>query len=94
MMDPGTSVCDYRDQVYRTVKGKPILLANLLSSKCLEPMKIGYEAFLVTFANAVIVDYDKNRKSIHVTDPNGTDLTFSIENRRVREGWFPENMNR
>jgi len=72
------------------------MLVNLLSAKCIETMEIAYKTFLVTFANAVNVDYDKIRKTglqivaslnrrrlIHITDPNGTNLSFSIENRRV-----------
>jgi len=94
--DLGIAVCSYWDQVYESVKAKPLMLVNLLSAKCIETMEIAYKTFLVTFANAVNVDYDKVRKtglnivaslnrrrSIHITDPNGTDLSFSIENRRV-----------
>jgi leucyl aminopeptidase (aminopeptidase T) len=92
----GEAVCSYWDRVDESLKGKPLLLLNLLSAKCLKPMKIAYGTFLATFANAVNVNYDKlretglnivaglnGRKMIHVTDPNGTDLSFSIENRRV-----------
>ncbi len=92
----GEAVCSYWDRVEESIKAKPLLLMNLLSAKCLKTMKIAYKKFLVTFANAVNVDYNRVRKTglniaaslngrklIHVTDPNGTDLSFSIENRRV-----------
>jgi leucyl aminopeptidase (aminopeptidase T) len=82
--------------VDESLKAKPLLLLNLLSAKCLKPMRIAYGTFLATFANAVNVNYDKlretglniaaglnGRKMIHITDLNGTDLSFSIENRRV-----------
>jgi leucyl aminopeptidase (aminopeptidase T) len=94
--DLGTGVCSYWDRVYETVKGKPLLAVNLLSAKCVETMGIEYETFLETFVKAVSVDYDRVRKtglnivasldgrnSIHIADPNGTDLVFDIENRRV-----------
>jgi leucyl aminopeptidase (aminopeptidase T) len=92
----GKAVCSYWDQVYETVKAKPLMLVNLLSKKCIEAMGIEYETFLEVFAKAVNVDYGRVRKiglnvvavldrknSIHITDPNGTDLAFDIENRRV-----------
>jgi leucyl aminopeptidase (aminopeptidase T) len=59
-------------------------------------MDMSYEKFLITFANAVNVDYDKakqagsaileslhKRELIKITTPDGTDLTFSIKGRRV-----------
>lgn len=92
----GTDVCAYWDQVYDIAKAKPLLLINMLSARCLETIRIEYEKSLVTSANAVAVDYGEVRKIgsniatrldrkklIHITDPNGTDLRFSIENRRV-----------
>jgi leucyl aminopeptidase (aminopeptidase T) len=92
----GEAACSYWDQVDESLKAKPLLLLNLLSAKCLKPMKIAYRTFLATFANAVNVNYYtlretglniaaglNARKMIHITDPNGTDLSFSIENRRV-----------
>jgi len=92
----GEAVCLYWDQVDESVKAKPLLLVNLLSAKCVKTMRIAYKTFLAAFANAVNVDYDRvrktglniaagldGRKMIYVTDPNGTDLSFSIENRRV-----------
>ena len=69
---------------------------NLPSAKDMEPNGIDYEEFLQTFINAVEVDYKKLRKTgsniaskldekklIHVHDPNGTNLLFSIKGRRV-----------
>jgi leucyl aminopeptidase (aminopeptidase T) len=92
----GPGVCSYWDQVYEIVKGKPLLSVNLLSKECLETMKINYGKFLVTFANAVNVDYDKvkqvgsailerlhKKELIKITTPDGTDLTFSIKGRRI-----------
>jgi hypothetical protein len=94
--DLGTAVCSFWDKVGEVVEGKPLFSVNLLSAKSIESMGIVYEDFLVAFANAVNVDYEKVRKTglsirsclegrrlINVTDPNGTDLSFSIENRRV-----------
>jgi len=92
----GTAVCSYWDQVYEVVKGKPLLTVNLLSEKCLETMDIDHEKFLVAFANAVNVDYNRvkqigsaileslhEKELIKITTPDGTDLTFSIKGRRV-----------
>jgi leucyl aminopeptidase (aminopeptidase T) len=92
----GNAVCSYWDQVNEVVKGKPLLYVNLLSKECLETMDINYEKFLITFANAVNVDYDKvkqdgsaileslhKKELIKITTPDGTDLTFSIKGRRI-----------
>ena len=92
----GTAVCSFWDEVYEVVRGKPLLSVNLFSAKSVESMGIGYEKYVETFANAVNVDYEKVRRTgssiranlhgtklVTVTDPNGTDLRFSIENRRV-----------
>jgi leucyl aminopeptidase (aminopeptidase T) len=92
----GEAVCSYWDHVHESVKAKPLLLVNLLSAKCMKTMRIAYKTFLVAFASAVNVDYSRvrktglniaaglnGRKMIHIADPNGTDLSFSIENRRV-----------
>jgi leucyl aminopeptidase (aminopeptidase T) len=92
----GTAVCSYWDQVDEALKGKPLLYVNLLSEKCLETMDISYDEFLITFANAVNVDYDEVKRTgsailerlhkkelITITTPDGTDLTFSIKDRRV-----------
>ena len=92
----GTAVCSFWDEVYEVVRGKSLLSVNLFSAKSIERMGIGYEEYIETFANAVNVDYGKVRRTgsgiranldgtklVTVTDPNGTDLRFSIENRRV-----------
>ena len=92
----GTAVCSFWDEVYEVVRGKPLLSVNLFSAKSIESMGIEYKKYIETFANAVNVDYEKVRKTgssiranldgtklVTVTDPNGTDLRFSIENRRV-----------
>lgn len=94
--DLGTAVCSFWNKVYGVVKGKPLVAVNLFSKKSVESMGIGYDEFLAVFANAVNVDYEKVRRTgsriraslegkklIAVTDPNGTDLSFSIKNRRV-----------
>lgn len=78
------------------MKSKPLLLVNLLSARSMKMMRIGYDSYITTFANAINVDYHRVRKtgldivaglngreSIHVTDPNDTDVTFSIKGRRV-----------
>ena len=57
-------------------------------------MRINYEEFLQTFVNAVKVDYKKTSKNkvniasklnekklIHIHDPKGTNLLFSIKGR-------------
>ena len=92
----GEAVCSYWDHVEESMKTKPRLLVNLLSAKCMKTMRIAYKTYLATFANAINVNYDRvkktglnvaaglnGRKMIHITDPNGTDLSFSIEKRRV-----------
>ena len=92
----GTAVCSFWDNIYEVIKGKPLLYVNLFSAKSMESMGIGYERFLAAFSDAVNVDYEKVKKTgssiraglegrrlIKVTDPNGTSLSFSIENRRV-----------
>jgi len=61
--DLGMAVCSYWDQVYETLKGRPILYVSLLSAKCVEAMRMEYETFLEAFANAVSVDYDRLRKT-------------------------------
>jgi aminopeptidase len=90
------AVCSFWDKVYEAVKSKPRLLVNLPSARSLEGMGIEYGKFLKTFASAVNVDFENLRqlgtrvaarisgkRLIHVRDANGTDLTFSIENRHV-----------
>lgn len=96
MTDLGTTVCSFWDEVYEVVEGKPLLSVNLFSAKSIESMEIGYGKYLATFANAVNIDCKNVRKTgsviraglegkglINVADPNGTNLSFSIENRRV-----------
>ena len=92
----GTDVCSYWDQVDEAVKSKPLLAINFLSEKCLKTMDIDYEKFLITFANAVNIDYDKIKRTgsaireklhkkelITITTQNGTNLTFSVKGRRI-----------
>jgi leucyl aminopeptidase (aminopeptidase T) len=91
-----SAISSFWDAVYEVVKAKPLLLVNLPSGKYVEAMGIDYEGFLRAFMNAVEVDYRKLRKTgsniaseldgkdcIHVYDPNGTDLVFSINGRHV-----------
>lgn len=90
------AISSFWDAVYEVVKSKPLLLVNLPSAKYIEGMNINYEEFLHTFINAVKVDYKRLRetgldvasklegkKRIHVHDPNGTNLVFSIKGRHV-----------
>jgi hypothetical protein len=92
----GTAVCSFWDEVDEVVRGKPLLSVNLFSAKSVESMGIRYKKYIETFAHAVDVDYERVRKTgstvraslegtklITVKDPNGTDLSFSIENRRI-----------
>jgi leucyl aminopeptidase (aminopeptidase T) len=91
-----TAISSFWDAIYEVAKSKPLLLVNLPSAKYVEPIGIDYEDFLRAFTNAVKVDYGKLRKTglsiaseldgkgcIHVFDPNGTDLVFSIKGRYV-----------
>jgi leucyl aminopeptidase (aminopeptidase T) len=92
----GTAVCSYWDQVDEAVKSKPSLAINFLSEKCLKTMNINYEKFLIIFANAVNIDYDKIKRTgsaileklhkkelITITTQNGTNLTLSVKGRRI-----------
>lgn len=92
----GPAVCSYWNQVFEVLRGKPLLSVNLLSAKCLKTMDIDYEKFLTAFASAVNTDYNRIKRSgvtiheglrkkrfIEITTPNGTDLTFSISDRRI-----------
>jgi leucyl aminopeptidase (aminopeptidase T) len=92
----GSAICSFWDEVYEIAKRKPLLLINLLSTRAIESVQIDHERYLDVFASSVNVDYRRlrktatsirarlnGRKSIHVTDPNGTDLGFNNENRRV-----------
>jgi leucyl aminopeptidase (aminopeptidase T) len=94
--DLGPAVCSFWDRVYEVVKNRPLLTVNLFSAKSMESMHIEYGEYLAAFFEAVNVNYRKMRKIgtkiltslegrrlINVTDPNGTDLTFSIEDRRI-----------
>lgn len=90
------AVSSFWDAVYDVAKAKPLLLVNLPSRKYIEPIGIDYEDFLRAFMNAVKVDYGKLRKTglsisselggkdcVHVYDPNGTELVFSVKGRHV-----------
>jgi leucyl aminopeptidase (aminopeptidase T) len=94
--DLGAGVCSFWDRVYEVAKNRPLLTVNLFSAKSIEGMRIKYEEYRVSFFEAINVDYRKmrkignkilssldERKLINVTDPNGTNLTFRIDNRRV-----------
>jgi len=84
------------DSVDETIRAKPRLYVNLLSTACVENMGIDYEQYLRSFVNAVNVDYAKIRKTgtfiasklngrciVRVYGAEGTDLTFSIDKRHV-----------
>jgi len=90
------AIFSFWDSVDETIRAKPCLYVNLLSAACVENMGIDYEQYLRSFVNAVNVDYAKIRKtgtfvasklhgksSVRVYDANGTDLTFSIDNRHI-----------
>lgn len=90
------AIVSFWDAVYEVIETKPRLLVNLLSAGCIEGMGIRYRKYLHSFVNALIVDYGKLRrigntiasrldrkKHVHVYDANGTDLTFSIDRRRI-----------
>jgi aminopeptidase len=90
------AVCAFWDKVDKAVEAKPRLLVNLPSESSLEGTGIEYEKFLEAFARAVKVDFEKIRQTgkriaaklsekrlINIREVNGTDLTFSIEDRRV-----------
>ncbi|MBS7633418.1 aminopeptidase [Candidatus Bathyarchaeota archaeon] len=90
------AIISFWDHVYESIKAKPRLFVNLLSSECIESMGIKYKNYLQAFAKAVTVDYKKlgevgnafasklNGKSlVHVYDVKGTDLTFKIDRRYV-----------
>jgi leucyl aminopeptidase (aminopeptidase T) len=92
----GEDVCLFWDRVESVMKGKPVLLVNLLSARSMRMMRIGYENYLEASANGINVDYHRLRRtgtkifealngkeSIRVTDSNGTDVTFCIKNRKV-----------
>jgi len=94
--DVRKAMISFWDDVYKAIRAKPRLSVNLLSAGCIEGMGIDYEQYLQSFTKAVNVDYVKLRrvgnafaskldgkKLVHVYDTKGTDLTFSIDKRRI-----------
>jgi len=90
------AIISFWDSVDAETRTKPCLYVNLLSPHCIEELGLNYEKHLKSFAKAVNVDYCRLRrvgdslarnlhgvKMIHVYDQKGTDLTFSIDKRRV-----------
>ena len=90
------SIYSFWDAVYEVVKSKPRLLVNLPSAKYVEETGIDYDELMHDFINALEVDHQKlgqagseiasrlrGKSLIHVHDPNGTNLAFSIEGRYV-----------
>ena len=90
------TVYSFWDAVDQTAKLKPRLFVNLPSPKYIRALKINYLEFLAAFINGVKVDYGRLREigsniasrlaghnSVRVYHMNGTDLEFSIKNRRV-----------
>ncbi len=90
-------VYSFWDEVEQAVKRKPRLFVNLPSPKYIRAMGINYLEFLAAFINGVKVDYGRLRETgsniasrlvghnfVRVYHMNGTDLEFSIKNRRVR----------
>lgn len=90
------AIVSFWDAVYEVIETKPRLFVNLLSAGCIEGMGIRYRKYLHSFVNALNVDYGKLRKigntiasrldgkkHVHVYDADGTDLTFSIDRRRI-----------
>lgn len=90
------ALSSFWDAVYEVVEGKPRLLVNLPSAKYVQDMDINYEDFLYAFMNSIKVDYNRLRETgedlaskldekslIYIHDPNGTNLVFSIKDRRV-----------
>jgi len=94
--DVRKAIFSFWDTFDMAIKAKPRLYVTLLSARCIEGMNISYSKFLHSFVKSVNVDYDKLRKIgnaivsklngkkfVHISDANGTDLTFSIGKRRV-----------
>jgi len=90
------AILSFWDDVYQAIRGKPCLYVNLLSARCIGDMGIDYAMYLKSFTKAVNVDYGRLRnianavasklhgkKSVHVYDAKGTDLTFSIDKRHI-----------
>ena len=89
-------IVSFWDAVHEVIETKPRLFVNLLSAGCIEGMGIRYRKYFHSFVNALNVDYGKIRKignaitsrldgkkDVQVYDANGTDLTFSIDKRRI-----------
>ncbi len=89
-------VYSFWDEVERAVKPKPCLFVNLPSPKYIQALKINYLEFLAAFINGVKADYGRLRETssniasrlgghnfVRVYHTNGTDLEFSIKDRRV-----------
>jgi leucyl aminopeptidase (aminopeptidase T) len=94
--DVRKAIFSFWDTFDMAIKTKPRLYVTLLSARCIEGMNISYSKFLHSFVKSVNVDYNKLRKIgnaiasklngkklVHISDANGTDLTFSIDKRRV-----------
>lgn len=90
------TVYSFWDGVHEAVKPKPHLFVNLPSPRYIRTMRINYLEFLAAFINGTKVDYKRlretgshmatklaERKLIHLSHSNGTDLKFSILGRRV-----------
>lgn len=90
------AIISFWDNVHETIRAKPNLYVNLISSASIEKIGIDYRRYLQSFVKAVNVDYAKIRKignfiasklngkkSVRVYDTKGTDLTFSIDKRHV-----------
>jgi leucyl aminopeptidase (aminopeptidase T) len=90
------AIVSFWDAFDEVIKAKPRLYVTLPSTRCIEGMGISYMDFLHSFAKAVNADYNELRKTgdsvasklngkklVRVCDANGTDLTLSIDKRRV-----------
>jgi leucyl aminopeptidase (aminopeptidase T) len=90
------AVYSFWDGVHEAVKLKPHLFVNLPSPRYIRTMGISYLEFLAAFINGTKVDYKRlretgsniamklsERKLIHLSHSNGTDLKLSIMGRRV-----------
>ena len=90
------NVYSFWESVDQAVESKPRLFVNLPSPKYLRAMGINYLEFLAAFINGVKADYGRLRETgsniasrlaghrfVRVYHMNGTDLEFSIKDRRV-----------
>jgi leucyl aminopeptidase (aminopeptidase T) len=90
------AVGSFWDAVDETVKLKPRLLVNLPSPEQIRPVRIDYDRFVNTFMKALMISYEElevagsqlmsklgGKEQVHLWDENGTDLTFSIRDRKV-----------